>query len=156
MHDGIGLEAVSGPQVRSDIGMRRRSFCPMYQLLGVVSDSGEWLWQENHISEAQGCYGQVFLSTLFHAHIGSGGRAVFLHYPGVQVRRHGFQKPCLVGLSFDQYRVSGFQVFTECTGGAHNIVAEQLAENYLTTCDPRLNAEQSLEVAFQIAEMLRP
>jgi 3-deoxy-7-phosphoheptulonate synthase len=44
---------------------------------------------------------------------------------------------------------------TECTGGAHNIVDEQLASNYLTSCDPRLNAEQSLEVAFQIADMIR-
>ncbi len=44
---------------------------------------------------------------------------------------------------------------TECTGGAHNINDEQLAENYLTSCDPRLNAEQSLEVAFQIAELIR-
>ena len=44
---------------------------------------------------------------------------------------------------------------TECTGGAHNIVDEELARNYLTSCDPRLNAEQSLEVAFQIADMIR-
>ena len=44
---------------------------------------------------------------------------------------------------------------TECTGGARNIIDEELANNYLTTCDPRLNAEQSLEVAFQIADMIR-
>lgn len=44
---------------------------------------------------------------------------------------------------------------TECTGGARNIVDQELANNYLTTCDPRLNAEQSLEVAFQIADMIR-
>lgn len=44
---------------------------------------------------------------------------------------------------------------TECTGGAHNIGDEELASNYLTSCDPRLNAEQSLEVAFQIADMIR-
>jgi 3-deoxy-7-phosphoheptulonate synthase len=44
---------------------------------------------------------------------------------------------------------------TECTGGAHNIIDEELASNYLTSCDPRLNAEQSLEVAFQIADMIR-
>ncbi len=44
---------------------------------------------------------------------------------------------------------------TECTGGARNIIDEQLAQNYLTSCDPRLNAEQSLEVAFQIADMIR-
>lgn len=44
---------------------------------------------------------------------------------------------------------------TECTGGARNIIDEELAQNYLTSCDPRLNAEQSLEVAFQIADMIR-
>ena len=44
---------------------------------------------------------------------------------------------------------------TECTGGARHIVDEDLNLNYQTTCDPRLNAEQSLEVAFQIAEMIR-
>ncbi len=44
---------------------------------------------------------------------------------------------------------------TECTGGARNIVDEELHNNYQTTCDPRLNAEQSLEVAFQIADMIR-
>ena len=32
---------------------------------------------------------------------------------------------------------------------------EHLQRNYLTNCDPRLNAEQSLELAFQIAEMIR-
>ncbi|HHL34854.1 MAG TPA: 3-deoxy-7-phosphoheptulonate synthase class II [Desulfobulbaceae bacterium] len=44
---------------------------------------------------------------------------------------------------------------TECTGGARQLADAQLGENYLTTCDPRLNAEQSLEMAFQIAEMIR-
>jgi 3-deoxy-7-phosphoheptulonate synthase len=42
---------------------------------------------------------------------------------------------------------------TECTGGGRNI--QDLNLNYLTNCDPRLNAEQSLEMAFQIAEMIR-
>ncbi len=44
---------------------------------------------------------------------------------------------------------------TECTGGANNIKDKQLKQNYQTTCDPRLNAEQSLEVAFRVAEMIR-
>lgn len=44
---------------------------------------------------------------------------------------------------------------TECVGGARDIDDEDLNINYQTTCDPRLNAEQSLEVAFQIAEMIR-
>jgi 3-deoxy-7-phosphoheptulonate synthase len=42
---------------------------------------------------------------------------------------------------------------TECIGGGRNI--QDLNLNYLTNCDPRLNAEQSLELAFQIAEMIR-
>ena len=44
---------------------------------------------------------------------------------------------------------------TECIGGARDILDNELDRNYQTTCDPRLNAEQSLEVAFQIAEMIR-
>lgn len=44
---------------------------------------------------------------------------------------------------------------TECIGGARHLSPEQLGLRYLTTCDPRLNAEQSLEMAFQIAELIR-
>ncbi|MCF6289592.1 MAG: 3-deoxy-7-phosphoheptulonate synthase class II [Desulfobacterales bacterium] len=44
---------------------------------------------------------------------------------------------------------------TECIGGGRNILDQQLQERYLTNCDPRLNAEQSLELAFQIAELIR-
>ncbi len=44
---------------------------------------------------------------------------------------------------------------TECVGGARQLSDAQLGQRYLTTCDPRLNAEQSLEMAFQIAEMIR-
>ncbi len=44
---------------------------------------------------------------------------------------------------------------TECTGGGRNILDQQLPEKYMTMCDPRLNAEQSLELAFQVAELIR-
>ena len=44
---------------------------------------------------------------------------------------------------------------TECTGGARAISAEDLSDRYHTHCDPRLNAEQSLELAFLIAEQLK-
>lgn len=44
---------------------------------------------------------------------------------------------------------------TECTGGGRNILDQHLQKNYQTNCDPRLNNEQSLELAFQIAEMIR-
>ena len=50
--------------------------------------------------------------------------------------------------------MTGQQV-TECVGGAHDLTAADLAGRYETTCDPRLNAEQSLELAFQIAEELK-
>jgi 3-deoxy-7-phosphoheptulonate synthase len=44
---------------------------------------------------------------------------------------------------------------TECTGGAHAISDADLKDRYHTHCDPRLNANQSLELAFLIAEMLK-
>jgi 3-deoxy-7-phosphoheptulonate synthase len=46
------------------------------------------------------------------------------------------------------------QDVTECTGGAVAITDAGLADRYHTHCDPRLNAAQSLELAFLIAEML--
>ena len=47
------------------------------------------------------------------------------------------------------------QNVTECIGGMQAISDVDLADRYHTHCDPRLNASQSLEVAFQIAAMLR-
>jgi 3-deoxy-7-phosphoheptulonate synthase len=44
---------------------------------------------------------------------------------------------------------------TECLGGAQAIVDEDLPGRYETACDPRLNTQQSLELAFLVAEMLR-
>jgi len=46
------------------------------------------------------------------------------------------------------------QDVTECTGGAVAITDAGLADRYHTHCDPRLNAAQSLEIAFTLAEML--
>ncbi|MFC4256045.1 3-deoxy-7-phosphoheptulonate synthase class II [Altererythrobacter xixiisoli] len=46
------------------------------------------------------------------------------------------------------------QDVTECTGGAVAITDAALADRYHTHCDPRLNAAQSLELAFMLAEML--
>jgi len=44
---------------------------------------------------------------------------------------------------------------TECIGGAQEITEENLRDRYHTHCDPRLNASQSLELAFLIAEQLK-
>lgn len=44
---------------------------------------------------------------------------------------------------------------TECTGGARAITAEELQDRYHTHCDPRLNADQAIELAFLVSELLR-
>ena len=44
---------------------------------------------------------------------------------------------------------------TECTGGARAISDMDLHDRYHTHCDPRLNAEQALEMAFLVAELLK-
>jgi 3-deoxy-7-phosphoheptulonate synthase len=44
---------------------------------------------------------------------------------------------------------------TECLGGAQEIGDADLAGRYETACDPRLNTQQALELAFEIAEMVR-
>ena len=43
---------------------------------------------------------------------------------------------------------------TECMGGTNELTAADLARRYETACDPRLNIEQSLELAFRVAERL--
>jgi 3-deoxy-7-phosphoheptulonate synthase len=47
------------------------------------------------------------------------------------------------------------QNVTECVGGARGLSEDDLAARYETFCDPRLNAEQSLELAFLLAEELK-
>src|ERR1700760_4117744 len=47
------------------------------------------------------------------------------------------------------------QNVTECIGGARAITDEDLNDRYHTVCDPRLNAEQSIDMAFLIAELLK-
>jgi 3-deoxy-7-phosphoheptulonate synthase len=44
---------------------------------------------------------------------------------------------------------------TECIGGAQAISDESLGDRYHTHCDPRLNGEQAIELAFLIAESLK-
>jgi 3-deoxy-7-phosphoheptulonate synthase len=44
---------------------------------------------------------------------------------------------------------------TECLGGSERIEHSDLDDRYETMCDPRLNARQSLDLAFRVAELLR-
>ena len=47
------------------------------------------------------------------------------------------------------------QDVTECTGGVFKVTQESLRERYETQCDPRLNADQALEVAFLLADLIK-
>ena len=47
------------------------------------------------------------------------------------------------------------QNVTECLGGARALSEAELSDRYQTSCDPRLNADQALELAFRIAEALK-
>lgn len=47
------------------------------------------------------------------------------------------------------------QNVTECIGGAYQITEHDLGDRYHTHCDPRLNGEQALELAFLIADTLK-
>src|SRR5712691_7825139 len=44
---------------------------------------------------------------------------------------------------------------TECLGGSEDVQEEQLDSRYMSLCDPRLNARQSLDLAFRVAELMR-
>jgi 3-deoxy-7-phosphoheptulonate synthase len=52
------------------------------------------------------------------------------------------------------FEMTGADV-TECTGGVRDVTDEDLSARYHTACDPRLNASQSLELAFLVAEELQ-
>jgi 3-deoxy-7-phosphoheptulonate synthase len=47
------------------------------------------------------------------------------------------------------------QDVTECLGGADDVLEEHLSSRYETLCDPRLNARQSLDLAFRLAELMQ-
>jgi 3-deoxy-7-phosphoheptulonate synthase len=44
---------------------------------------------------------------------------------------------------------------TECVGGSHEVIAENLHQRYETACDPRLNRSQALDLAFIVADSYR-
>ena len=63
---------------------------------------------------------------------------------------HGAEGTIPGGVHFE---MTGQDV-TECTGGLREVTEEDLGSRYHTACDPRLNASQSLELAFLVAEEL--
>ncbi|MEL7472894.1 MAG: 3-deoxy-7-phosphoheptulonate synthase class II [Planctomycetota bacterium] len=69
---------------------------------------------------------------------------------GETIETHQRLGSVLGGLHFE---LTGEDV-TECVGGAAGVTAEGLAANYVSPCDPRLNYQQSLELAFLLAGRL--
>jgi 3-deoxy-7-phosphoheptulonate synthase len=63
---------------------------------------------------------------------------------------HGAEGTVPGGVHFE---MTGQDV-TECTGGVRAVTDENLSDRYHTACDPRLNASQSLELAFLVADEL--
>jgi 3-deoxy-7-phosphoheptulonate synthase len=47
------------------------------------------------------------------------------------------------------------EAVTECIGGSDTVLEEELSQDYRSLCDPRLNARQSLDLAFHLAELMR-
>ncbi len=89
----------------------------------------------------------------------------FVHASGYKTRRfddvlrevHGFFAACEAADVFPgglHVELTGDNV-TECLGGSQEVLDEHLERRYETICDPRLNARQSLDLAFDVAGLLR-
>jgi 3-deoxy-7-phosphoheptulonate synthase len=79
------------------------------------------------------------------------------HFDDVMRELHGFFAACDAADVWPggvHVELTGENV-TECLGGSHEVLGDHLEQRYETSCDPRLNARQSLDLAFQIAELLR-
>ena len=89
----------------------------------------------------------------------------FSHASGFKTRRfddimrelHGFFAACEAADVVPggvHVELTGEDV-TECLGGSDEVLEEHLEDRYETMCDPRLNARQSLDLAFEVAELLQ-
>jgi 3-deoxy-7-phosphoheptulonate synthase len=86
----------------------------------------------------------------------TGGRKT-RHFDDVLAEIQGFFAVCRAAQVWPggvHIELTGDDV-TECLGGAEEILEDNLGVRYTTTCDPRLNARQSLDLAFLVAELLR-
>jgi 3-deoxy-7-phosphoheptulonate synthase len=88
--------------------------------------------------------------------VGAGGRKTrhFDHVLGEIAEFFGACRDAGVWPGGVHVELTGDNV-TECLGGADEVAEGDLALRYTTTCDPRLNASQSLDLAFRVADLLR-
>jgi 3-deoxy-7-phosphoheptulonate synthase len=79
------------------------------------------------------------------------------HFDDVMAELRGFFSACAAAGVWPggvHVELTGEDV-TECLGGTEEVLGTHLEQRYETMCDPRLNARQSLDLAFQAAELLR-
>ncbi len=79
------------------------------------------------------------------------------HFDDVMAELRGFFRACEAADVWPggvHVELTGEDV-TECLGGTEEVLPGHLEQRYETVCDPRLNARQSLDLAFQTAELLR-
>ncbi len=78
-------------------------------------------------------------------------------FEDIMAEIHGFFAACLAEGAWPggvHLEFTGEHV-TECLGGSEEVLENHLDHNYATLCDPRLNARQSLDLAFRVAELMR-
>jgi 3-deoxy-7-phosphoheptulonate synthase len=86
-----------------------------------------------------------------------GGGRKTRHFDAIMVELEGFFTACReegVWPGGVHLEYTGEDV-TECLGGSDALEESQLDHRYETLCDPRLNARQSLDLAFRLAELMR-
>jgi 3-deoxy-7-phosphoheptulonate synthase len=78
-------------------------------------------------------------------------------YDAIMAELHGFFTACSQERTWPggvHIEFTGEDV-TECLGGADDVLEEHLGSRYESLLDPRLNARQSLDLAFRLAELMR-
>jgi 3-deoxy-7-phosphoheptulonate synthase len=86
----------------------------------------------------------------------AGGRKT-RHFDAIMAELEGFFVACRLERIWPggvHLEYTGEDV-TECLGGSEELTEEHLDHRYETLCDPRLNARQSLDLAFRLAELMR-
>jgi 3-deoxy-7-phosphoheptulonate synthase len=99
----------------------------------------------------------VWVSDPMHANVFVAGGRKTRHFDAIMGELEGFFAACRrerVWPGGVHLEYTGENV-TECLGGSEELDVEHLDHRYETLCDPRLNARQSLDLAFRLAELMR-
>jgi len=99
----------------------------------------------------------VWASDPMHANVFTANGRKTRHFDSIMAELEGFFTACRAERVWPggvHLEYTGEDV-TECLGGSEGLGEEHLDHRYETLCDPRLNARQSLDLAFRLAELMR-